>query len=955
MQVTTALRCAGAAMIVAAMITGCHSPPDRGHRIYGYVDLEGRTAIEPAFLDARDFSEGLAAVRVAAGWGYIDRNGNWVIPPRFSAAAPFAEGRAAVRDATGRWGYVDATGRLVVPPQFERLSRFVEGRAWGERPDGQVQSIDRDGRASASSAAAGRASFGDLNEEEEPSTDYPMVGHDLRRIGRALIEAVMQSGLVPVEVDVAEDERLTGYEDLAGRVVIDARFEQASPFVDGLAQVKSVERVGFIDLDGQVVVPLEFDSALLRFSRDRTVAIDDGKAWLIDTTGRRIADLGPWGWSGLRAEEDFGDLTRYVGLDDFFADGLLPWRRGDRWGYIDRDGQWLVGPRFESAQLFHGGYASVTSGGRGQLIDTQGRVVRDVGAGWIAPPDHGMTRVGSEMRWGYLTADGDWPDVLPFATLRVDFAGTRFVDSRPLEYSDGLAVVSRVAGHRWQLVDDAGRTRATTRFDWLEDAGGGIFAFVEDGRWGLADDRLRVLSPNRFDEVPQFGGSRHAPVTDRTRAGCIDRRGRWVLQLDSTRIQDVACEGRWLPATAADGRKGVIDWSGRWRIPAEYDEILPLPDFPGAQYFRLTRDDAACLARVTSQGWRCSAFADLSNCDTARACMTCGDGACRRLDPDRLQPVGPAYDAVRRAPRAGDLQVRIGSRWGYVAESGRLILPIDYQAIDQLGWPDHVAAVQRNERWGVADVRSGRLLVPLEYERLVNAGNGHYAMRRGGRWGIVRDGDHEVVAPQFNGLMRIRGDLLWFEENDRYVLMTSDGRPAVEPAPDWVLRIYDLADFSERAWAAVTTEGELYFIDKRTRTAEETPAPTGYRWVVANRGVKLGPGEVSQSLTSRLSNPFWVLPRQGSQWPAEAERAALLDPNGRQALPLLLDGAIARPGVESGQFRVTLNGRCGVVTSGGRWIAPLAFDHCAARLDQGVLAVIGQEDYAIPGVTTSVH
>ena len=725
--------------------------------------------------------------------------------------------------------------------------------------------------------------------------------------------------------------------------------------MDGLAQVESDEGVGFIDSNGQVVVPLEFDLRCCVFHATAPSRSTDGKAWLIDTTGQRIADLGPWEWPGLRAEEDFGDLTRYVGLDDFFADGLMPWRRGDHWGYIDRDGQWAVEPRFESAQLFHGGYASVTSGGRGQLIDTQGRVVRDVGAGWIAPPDHGMTRVGSAMRWGYLTSDGDWPDVLPFATLRVDLAGTRFVDSRPLEFSEGLAVVSRIAGHRWQLVDEAGRTRATARFDWLEDAGGGVYAFVEDGRWGLADDRLRVLSPNRFDEKPQFGGSRHAAVTDRSRAGCIDRRGRWALQIDSTRIQEMACEGRWLPATAADGKKGIIDWSGRWQIPAEYDEILPLPDFSGAQYFRLTRDDAACLARVTAQGWRCSAFADLSNCETARACMTCGDGKCRRLDPDRLLPVGPAYDAVRSAQRTGDLVVRIGARWGYAAESGRLVLPIDYQAIEKSGWPDHIAKVQRDERWGVADLRSGQLLVPVEYEALFIAGNGHYAIRRGGRWGIVRDGGHEVVAPQFNRLMRIRGDLLWFEENDRYVLLTSDGRPAVEPASDWVLRIYDLADFSERTWAAVTTEGELYFIDKRTRSAEETSAPMGYRWVVANRDVKLQPGEVSQSLTSRLGNPFWVLPRRESEWPDEAERAVLLDSDGRQALPLLLDGAMAQPGVESGQFQVTLNGRCGVVTTGGRWIVPLAFDHCEVRSDEDGLALIGQEDYPIPGVTASVR
>ncbi len=955
MHVPSASRCASAAMIVAAMIAGCYSPPDHGHRIYGYVDLEGRTAIEPAFLDARSFSEGLAAVRVAAGWGYIDRSGHWVIPPRYSAAAPFAEGRAAVRDAAGRWGYVDPTGQFVVPPQFERLSRFVEGRAWGERPDGQLQAIDRDGRVSASSAAVDRASFGDPSEEDEPSPDYPMAGHDLRRLGRALVDAVIRSGRVPVEVDVDEDERLTGYEDLAGRAVIDARFKNASPFVDGLAQVESDEGVGFIDSDGKVVVPLKFDHALLRFSRDRTVAVADGKAWLIDTTGRRIADLGPWEWPGLRPEESFGDLAQFVGLDDFFADGLIPWPRGDQWGYIDRDGQWVIEPRFESAQLFRGGYASVTSGGRGQLIDTQGRVVRDVGAGWIAPPDHGLTRVGSAMRWGFLTPDGDWPAVLSFATLRADFAGTRFVDSRPLEFSDGLAVVSRIASHRWQLVDDAGRTLATARFDWVEDAGGGVYAFVEDGRWGLADDRLRVLSPNRFDEKPQFGGSRHAAVTDRPRAGCIDRRGRWALQIDSTRIEEMACEGRWLPATAADGKNGVIDWSGRWRIPAEYDEILPLPDFSGAQYFRLTRDDAACLARVTAQGWRCSAFANLSRCETARACMACGDGKCRRLDPDRLLPVGPAYDAVRLAKRPGDVVVRIGSRWGYAAESGRLVLPIDYQAIEESGWPDHIAKVQRDERWGVADLRSGQLLVPVDYEALSDAGNGHYAMRRGGRWGIVRDGGQEVLGPRFGNLVAIRGGLLWFKEDDRYVLLTNDGRPAVEAAPDWVLRIYDLADYSERAWAAVTTEGELYFIDKRTRSAEETSAPAGYRWVVANKDVKLRPGDVSQSLTSRLGNPFWVLPRRESEWPDEAERAVLLDPDGRQALPLLLDGALAQSGVESGQFQAALNGRCGIVTAGGRWIVPLAFDHCEARSDEDGLGLIGQEDYPIPGVTASVR
>ena len=71
-----------AALLGVALLTGCYSPGDAGHRIYGYVDSHGKVAIAPAFLDARAFSDGLAAVQVAGGWGYIDRDGRWVIPPR---------------------------------------------------------------------------------------------------------------------------------------------------------------------------------------------------------------------------------------------------------------------------------------------------------------------------------------------------------------------------------------------------------------------------------------------------------------------------------------------------------------------------------------------------------------------------------------------------------------------------------------------------------------------------------------------------------------------------------------------------------------------------------------------------------------------------------------------------------------------------------------------------------
>ena len=63
---------------------------------FGYINSSGRIAI-PRHDDARDFSEGLAAVKVSttsgARWGFIDMTGKWVIPAKFSNEPyPFIEG-----------------------------------------------------------------------------------------------------------------------------------------------------------------------------------------------------------------------------------------------------------------------------------------------------------------------------------------------------------------------------------------------------------------------------------------------------------------------------------------------------------------------------------------------------------------------------------------------------------------------------------------------------------------------------------------------------------------------------------------------------------------------------------------------------------------------------------------------------------------------------------------------
>jgi len=108
---------------------------------YGFLDESGKLAINPSFEEARNFSEGMAAVCLGIGcyytldrkdksrkWGYIDKAGSIIIPAQFDEAYDFKEGLASV-SVGGKWGYIDKTGKFLINPQFDDAGPFEKGFA----------------------------------------------------------------------------------------------------------------------------------------------------------------------------------------------------------------------------------------------------------------------------------------------------------------------------------------------------------------------------------------------------------------------------------------------------------------------------------------------------------------------------------------------------------------------------------------------------------------------------------------------------------------------------------------------------------------------------------------------------------------------------------------------------------------------------------------------------------
>lgn len=80
---------------------------------YGFIDLSGNIVIPFDFDEARDFHDGLAAVKINGKWGFINHNGSVVIDAIYNEASDFSENLASLR-LNGQLYVIDKNGEFLI-------------------------------------------------------------------------------------------------------------------------------------------------------------------------------------------------------------------------------------------------------------------------------------------------------------------------------------------------------------------------------------------------------------------------------------------------------------------------------------------------------------------------------------------------------------------------------------------------------------------------------------------------------------------------------------------------------------------------------------------------------------------------------------------------------------------------------------------------------------------------
>jgi len=438
-----------------------------------------------------------------------------------------------------------------------------------------------------------------------------------------------------------------------------------------------------------------------------------------------------------------------------FARGRAAARQSGKFGFIDRQGKWLIEPRFEMVRGFVNGLAAARDRAWG-LIDEKGA--------WCVPPK-------------YLDVGFFEHDLVPvLVTIEMDINGAVASGSASGFGSGSVAgsasATGRSAGkrtQRWGLVDRTGNFVVQPCLTCLRTPASRKDCVLLDNnkKMPLAEAKALRLGPGEkivaADAGPEAAGS-EADVPDEhikviMSGGClrfVDRRDRHVIgEVPDCRtlssdmhfhdgvtlfIRDnlrgfcrrtgevivaptyhaVKRFGEGLAAVSRErgGLWGFIDVSGKMVIEPKYKSArwfsqgLAAVNIDGQFGFI----DKAGQVKIAPQYANAGVFHD-GKCWVETASGTCGfiDTTGKMVIEAKFEKAGNFADGLAPVKNQG--------RWGFIDAAGKMVIDAQYDDVgnadirchDAESFVDGRATVKIDGKWGIIDT-TGNVVVPCEHE-----------------------------------------------------------------------------------------------------------------------------------------------------------------------------------------------------------------------------------------------
>ncbi len=464
----------------------------------------------------------------------------------------FSEGIAMVK-LQSKYGFINLFGKQITKIEFDRATPFHNSIATVEK-DGKVSYINPEGKLL------------------------------INWIDKDVIVKSPPPGLYLVKVG---DKY--GFQTINGKRVIPAIYDYAEPFSEGLALVKFEPQKMLIDTMGNL-------KPLSAYPGDPTIRLDwgyrhSGKP-IIVTTWKTIAFINPEGkkvlfvpyqdaesFKGGRAKVYKGDKFNYI---DKKGNLLGEWQEipddyhvaehNGKFGYINKNNRLVIPYKFDYGYDFHNGIAKVRIGNKWGYINKQGDLITDL-FDEISDFEDGIAITRQGNKYAIINQDGQvishWFDhIYPF--------------------HQGIARVKNDG--KYNFINKAGKLISSQWFEDADDFYEGLAKIKLNGKWGFINTEGKIVVKPQYDWASSIVGG-IAKVSKDGKYTLINNQGQQITDW----FDRIFFFSEGLAVVAKDGKWGYIDINGHIVIPLQYDRAYAFTDgkalvINGDKQFYIDRD-----------------------------------------------------------------------------------------------------------------------------------------------------------------------------------------------------------------------------------------------------------------------------------------------------------------------------------------------------------------------------
>ena len=330
------------------------------------------------------------------------------------------------------------------------------------------------------------------------------------------------------------------------------KYEIISNFKDGLAEVCKDGKWGFIDKNGNEVIPCKYnpieDSDHGFFEGLAVVMTNNNeKSHVIDKQGN-IAFTHSYSWVSN------------------FSEGLSVVSKNDKMGYIDTNGKEVIPCTYDLAYDFSEGMAIVYKGNKYGFIDTKGNVVipfeyetdEEIPTGF----HDGLACVCKNGKYGYIDKKGNV--VVPY---KYDIA---------YPFSEGMAVVAKKVAndvYRYGYIDTSGNEVIKCEYRDANSFSEGYASVKKVADYMFIDKNGKEMFSCSYYNVGSFheGLARVTTKTDDNfLSGFIDKSGNEIIPCIYDCYEDFS-EG--LVVVSKDGINGYVDKKGNSTFDVQNEDV----------------------------------------------------------------------------------------------------------------------------------------------------------------------------------------------------------------------------------------------------------------------------------------------------------------------------------------------------------------------------------------------